>query len=218
MDTASTIRLYGIPGCGKTILSSTIIENVFQHCINDPGKVVAYFYFDFNDLQKQIPELMVRSLICQLSQKCVEVPESLESLFSACENGRRHPSLDALLDVLQQMIQEYPQPYIIFDAVDECKDRVELRGILEQMTRWQPDKLHLLVTSRKEREIQISLESFIEDQNIICLQSRLVDDDIQKYVRKRLCEDVSLRKWQKDSDVRHEIEAALMNGAHGMYA
>jgi ATP/maltotriose-dependent transcriptional regulator MalT len=131
----------------------------------------------------------------------VEVPANLESLFSSYENGRRHPSLDDLLDVLQQMIQEYPQSYIILDAIDECKDRVELTGILEQMIKWQPDKLHLLVTSRKERKIQISLESLIEDQNIICLQSRLVDDDIQKYVRKRLFEDESLRHWQKDFQI-----------------
>jgi hypothetical protein len=27
--------------------------------------VTAYFYFDFNDTQKQDPELMLRSLLCQ---------------------------------------------------------------------------------------------------------------------------------------------------------
>ncbi|KFY95523.1 hypothetical protein V500_02750 [Pseudogymnoascus sp. VKM F-4518 (FW-2643)] len=216
-DAASIIWLYGIPGSGKTILSSTIIQDVFQHCIGDPGKVVAYFYFDFKDEQKQTPELMVRSLICQLSQKCVKIPVSLELLFSSCENGQRSPSLDSQLDVLQQMIREYPQCYIILDALDECKDRAELMGILNQITSWQLDKLHVLVTSREERDIQNSLESLVQDQNIICLQSRLVDSDIQKYVRKRLLDDASLRKWQNDTDVQHEIEAALMSGPRGMF-
>lgn len=100
-DDASILWLYGIPGCGKTILSSTIIQDLFQHCVDDPGKVVAYFYFDFNDLEKQIPELMVKSLICQFSQKCVRIPASLETLFTSCEYGQRYPSLDSLLDVLQ---------------------------------------------------------------------------------------------------------------------
>ncbi|CAN9450612.1 unnamed protein product [Alternaria alternata] len=64
--TASRLWLYGIPGCGKTILSSTIIENLLQYCHDDTNIVTAYFYFDFNDTQKQDPELMLRSLLCQL--------------------------------------------------------------------------------------------------------------------------------------------------------
>ncbi|KAH9208850.1 hypothetical protein DL95DRAFT_272541, partial [Leptodontidium sp. 2 PMI_412] len=65
---ASTVWLHGIPGCGKTILSSTLLENVLEYSAGDPGKAVAYFYFDFNDLAKQDPSLMIRSLISQLSQ------------------------------------------------------------------------------------------------------------------------------------------------------
>ncbi|OBT82577.1 hypothetical protein VE02_08684 [Pseudogymnoascus sp. 03VT05] len=197
-------------------LSSGYMD-VFQHCISDPGKVVAYFYFDFNDLQKQSPELMVRSLICQLSQKCVRIPTNLDLLFSSCDNGHQNPSLDSQLDVLQQMIQEYPQCYIILDALDECKDRAELMDIINQISGWQLDNLHVLVTSREEREIQNSLQSLIEDQNTICLESKLVDVDIQKYVRTRLLGDADLKKWQKSSDVQYEIEAALMNGPRGMF-
>jgi len=55
---SSFLWLHGIPGCGKTILSSTVIEDILQHCTNDPGKAAAYFYFDFKDPQKQSSELM----------------------------------------------------------------------------------------------------------------------------------------------------------------
>jgi hypothetical protein len=34
---ASRLWLYGIPGCGKTILSSTIIEHLLQHCHGTPA-------------------------------------------------------------------------------------------------------------------------------------------------------------------------------------
>jgi len=160
---------------------------------------------------------MVRSLISQLSQQCVKVPATLEALFSSCENGQRQPSLDTLLEVLHQTMQEFPQSYIILDALDECADRDELMGILERMAKWQLEKLHLLVTSRKEQDIERSLECIVERQNIICLQSKVVDKDIYTYVRQRLSNDKSLRKWQNNPDVRHQIETALMKGAHGMY-
>ena len=199
-------------------MSSSILQNILQYCAGDPGKVVAYFYFDFNDAQKQSPELMVWSLISQLCQQCVKIPATLETLFSSCENGQRQPSLDALLEVMLYVMQEFPQSYIVLDALDEYTDRAELMAILERMAGWKLDQSHLLVTSRKERDIKISPESIVDIQNTICLQSELVDRDISTYVCQRLSDDKSLSKWQKDPDIRHEIETALMKGAHGMDA
>jgi Cdc6-like AAA superfamily ATPase len=216
-DSASFLWLYGIPGCGKTILSSTIIQNLLQRCEHDPGIVLAYFYFDFNDAQKQNSELMLRSLICQLSQQCVSIPVSLGTLFCSCDSGQRQPSTDALTEVLRQIIQEYPQAYIILDALDECSERTDLTDTLETMAGWQLQNLHVLVTSRRERDIENSLETFIDQQNTICFQSELVDKDIQKYVRQMLSNDKRLSKWGKDPALRKEIEAALVKGAHGMY-
>jgi hypothetical protein len=49
--------------------------------------VTAYFFFDFNDAQKQDPELMLRSLLCQLLRRSVVIHKSVNALFSSCENG-----------------------------------------------------------------------------------------------------------------------------------
>jgi hypothetical protein len=158
----------------------------------------------------------VRSLISQLSQQCIKIPTSLETLFTSCETGQRQPSLDALLEVLHSMIEGFPQSYIILDALDECTDQAELLAILETIAKWKLNELHILVTSRKERDIETSLESIVDTHNIICLQGKLVDKDIFTYVHQRLSDDKSLAKWQKDPDIRLEIETALVKGAHGM--
>jgi hypothetical protein len=153
-NASSFVWLYGIPGCGKTILSSTVTQDILFYCANDPGKVVAYFYFDFTDADKQKPELMVRSLVSQLSEQCIKMPLALEALYSSSDKGNRRPSLEALMNVLQQMLQEFPQSYLILDALDECGDRPELMRILEQMAGWQLEEMRVLVTSRKERDIE----------------------------------------------------------------
>jgi hypothetical protein len=160
---------------------------------------------------------MIRSLIVQLSQQCVKIPATLETLHSSCENGQRQPPLYALLEVLQDTIHQFPQVYIVLDALDECIDRAKLMSILEGIAGWQLDKLHLLVTSRKERDIESSLECLVEDRNVICLQSKLVDEDIRRYVHQRLSTDKGLKKWQRDPDIVREIDTALMKGAQGMY-
>jgi hypothetical protein len=51
---------------------------------------------------------------------------------------------------------------------------------------------------------------------MICLQSKTVDQDIRKYVHRRLSNDKDLQKWQKDSAVVCAIELTLMEGANGM--
>ncbi|KAF1933118.1 uncharacterized protein M421DRAFT_24692, partial [Didymella exigua CBS 183.55] len=214
---ASRLWLYGIPGCGKTILSSTIIEHLLQHCHNDTSTVTVYFYFDFNDTQKQDPELMLRSLLCQLLQRSVVIPKGVDALFSSCKNGQQQPSLRALLDVTRQVAQEFAHVYVVVDALDECTQRSELMNMLETVAGWRLDNLRLLMTSRKERDIENSLEEFIKDDDTICLQGDVVDQDIQLYVQQRLRVDKGLAKWNKDAAVRQEIEDVLMGGARGMF-
>jgi hypothetical protein len=192
------------------------LQDVHQHCQDDPGKFIAYFFFDFNDLKKQDPEMMVRSLLCQLSQQSIKIPASLDSLFSSCESGQRQPSIRALMDALQSMIQDLPQIYIMLDALDECAQRVDLMEMFEMMMKWKAPNLHILLTSRREREIERSLEGCIDPQNSICLQSEVVDKDIQHYVQQRLLDDKTLRKWGKDIALRQEIQRALIEGSKGM--
>jgi hypothetical protein len=214
---ASRLWLYGIPGCGKTILSSTIIEYLLQHCQDDSRMVTAYFYFDFNDVQKQDPEMMLRSLLRQLLQRSVTIPKDVDALYSSCDNGQRRPSMHALLEVMRQAMQEFTQVYVVLDALDECTQRSELMDILEAVAGWKLDNLHLLMASREERNIESSLESYIDERDTVCLQRDVVDQDIQRYVQQRLRDDKGLAKWNKDAAIREEIEAALMRGAQGMY-
>jgi hypothetical protein len=214
--TASRLWLYGIPGCGKTILSSTVVEHLLQYCHDNTNIVTAYFYFDFNDTQKQDPELMLRSLLCQLLQRSVVIPKGVDALFSSCENGQRKPSSHALLQVTKEAAQEFTQVYVILDALDECTQRSELMDMLETVAGWQLDNLHLLMTSRKERDIERSLEEYIREEDTVCLQRDVVDKDIQRYIQQRLRVDKGLAKWNRDAVVRQEIEDALMGGARGM--
>jgi hypothetical protein len=215
-NVASRLWLYGIPGCGKTILSSTIIEHLLQHCNENTSMVTAYFYFDFNDTQKQDPELMLRSLLCQLLQRSDVLPKGVDALFSSCENGNRQPSLHALLEVTRQAAQAFTQVYAVLDALDECMQRSELMDMLETMAGWQLENFHMLMTSRKERDIESSLEDYVKEEDAVCLQRDVVDQDIQRYVEQRLRDDKGLAKWNKDAAIRQEIEEALMHGARGM--
>lgn len=194
------------------VYSSTIIQNVMLHCQSDPALAIGFFYFDFNDTEKQNLVNLIRSLIMQLSTQSVNTPSALNTLYSRNHDGQRQPTTDDLMLTLQQMLEEFRQVFIVLDALDECTEREELMQFVDSIIGWKIEKLHLLTTSRRETDITENLEPLTTGQ--IPIQNETVNADIQTHVRERLQNDPKLRKWP--AKVQMEIETALMNGAHGM--
>ena len=126
----SFLWLHGIPGCGKTILSSTIIED-----LDKSASSRALLYFDFNDTGTQSLDNMIRSLISQLYHKREDTRKPLDSLFSSCDDGRRQPTTESLCETLQNMFQQVDEVDIVLDALDECRTRKGTRnqGLLSWM-------------------------------------------------------------------------------------
>jgi hypothetical protein len=204
----SFLWLHGIPGCGKTILSSTIIKHLVD---THPDQLLLYFYFDFTDAGKQTLDNVLRSLISQLYHKCKDTQKLLDSLFSSCDNGRRQPTCELLCKVFLQMISQVKEIYIVLDALDECRTR---KGpLLEGLLAWiqslldlEQRNLHLLVTSRPEHDIGFVLRKLVQsDEDIVPIQSDLIEDDIRSYIHTRVRTGNRLKRWRSRPDVLDEI-------------
>ena len=210
----SFLWLYGTPGCGKTILSSTILQNVLVECEAKTTSAVLYFYFDFNDAEKEPHEKMIRSLISQLS-RC-SVTSALQDLYSSCMKGGRQPAFEVLLETLRRMMESLGDIYVVIDALDECTEREQLLTDLEEMASWKDVGLHMLATSRRETDIEESLNLLSDERNRISIQSALINADIRTYTYDRLQNDRKLRRWLKHPEVQLEIENTLVEKAAGM--
>jgi hypothetical protein len=194
------------------VSSSTIIQDLIGHCKSNPSFAMAYFYFDFRDRGKQSHEHLLRSLVTQFSDQCPSTLEALEKLYSSNQGGRWQPAVNALSTALGDIIRNFHQTYIVVDALDECTDRETLLGLIEEIINWKINTLHILVTSRKEREINECLKALVSNQ--IDIQSSLVATDIQIHVHEQLRKDPRFRKWSEK--VLTEIETELTERAHGM--
>ena len=73
------------------------------------------------------------------------------------------------------------------------------------------------MTSRKERDIEDVFTKFTDSISMIHLQSSHVDPDIRVYINARLLGDRKLEKWQKDNEIKAEVENVLTQKAHGTY-
>ena len=213
-DKAQLMWLYGKAGCGKTVLSSTIITEVLA--FQSDVVAVAYFYFDFNNAEKQDPDKMICSLITQLHAQSMKECKPLTTLFSLCKDGQQRPDPDDLLRVLEAMMQSFDKTYIILDALDECSNRHELLEKIEMIQSWQLPKLHMLLTSRSLVDIEEALKPMTNSQSRICIQSAAVNADIELYVTQRLRTDRRLKRWQNHAKAQREIKITLKEKADGM--
>lgn len=105
-DEASLLWLYGIPGCGKSVLSATIIENLQQTRTNVGDKHVAtiYYYFTFRYPAFQTVSNMLRSLLAQLLHVYDLLPSAIETLHASGTHGYTDVSQKALLDALKKVV------------------------------------------------------------------------------------------------------------------
>ncbi len=135
--------------------------------LNDTGRaLMAYFYFDFRDVDKQKLQNLLPSLLIQLSARSDSCCDTLSHLYSSHDRGVRKPNDRTMIECLQTMLNldgQYPT-YIILDAIDECplrssvgSPREEVLDFINELVGLQLPNVHICVTSRAEVDIQTIL-------------------------------------------------------------
>jgi hypothetical protein len=85
------------------LFSSSIIQHIVS--LRDAGKAsMAYFYFDFRDVDKQKLCDVLPSLLVQLSARSDARCDKLYQLYSADDRGVQKPSDRAMEECLKQML------------------------------------------------------------------------------------------------------------------
>jgi hypothetical protein len=201
--------LYGLAGCGKTILSMTILDHLLQI---DTFTTLAFF-FDFSDAKKQKLEDLLRSLAVQLYHTGSEAARRLDSLFTSHNDGGRQPDTTTLLACVDTMIQTAGKVFIIIDALDECTAREELLQWLKHLA---PRKAQLLITGRPEAEFQREIPRLLDERNCVLLNKQAVNADICSYVEATLKKKPDFVDKKLSLNMLEEIRDKIGNRANGM--
>lgn len=204
--------LYGIPGCGKTVLCSSVIEHVKALCGEGTTDGYAYYYFDFNNERKQKLEGLLFSILAQLSRQTANLPEEVQRLHDESTRHQQQPSLSNLIETIFLLIGRFRRVYIVIDALDECTERENLLEFINQIVKQKAQNAGILVASRWEQDFVTELEGITT--NSLCVQDARTEDDIRLFVQNRLMRDPKLKK--RPEYVKREIEHLLVDGAAGM--
>jgi len=184
---------------------------------------MAYFYFDFKDVDKQKLQDFLPSLLIQLSARSDPCCDILSRLYSSHDRGVRKPDDRAMIECLQEMLtlDEQRPTYIILDAIDECplrssvgSPREEVLDFINELVGLQLPNVHICVTSRPEVDIQVILGPLAPHPVSLHNQSGQ-KQDIADYVRSFVETDRRMRRWRdEDKDL---VIKTLPKKADGMY-
>ena len=202
-------------------LSSSVIQDIIA--LRDTGGAsMAYFYFDFRDVDKQKLHNLLPSLLVQLSARSDSCCDILSQLYSAHDRGVHKPNDRAMIESLKKMlaIEGQGPTYIILDAVDECpitssvpSPREEVLDLVDELVGLHLPNLHICVTSRPELDIQVVLEQLAACPVSLHDESGQKQDIIE-YVRAFVYSDRRMQRWRdEDKDL---VINTLSEKADGM--
>jgi len=211
--------LHGMAGAGKTVLCSTVIEDLksqVSQCQDDNVRL-AYFYFDFRDSRKQSVEDLFCSLLRQLVSDSASLPSSVTQLYEEYADKNHRPKLSELYSTLQHTVALCDRVYLVLDALDEAADRESLLDTLLEFMEATNRRVNILFSSRQEKDIEKSFYSAQRDTlHTLALGDYAfrVKKDIEEFIEKQLDVDRRFAKFKRERDL---IRRALLNGAEGMY-
>jgi hypothetical protein len=190
---------------------------------HDAGSaILAYFYCDFRDEDKQNRRNLVLSVISQLFSQSNLYCDVLSRIYSAQDDGARKPSDETLTKCLTEMLSLPVQSpvYLIVDALDECPNntgmptsREEVLDLVKNLVGLCLPNLHICATSRPEVDIQSTLEPLTSLRVSLHHQSGQ-KKDIVDYVNSVVYSDSKMRRWRQED--RKVVIETLSEKADGM--
>ncbi|KAK2839316.1 hypothetical protein FQN49_006260 [Arthroderma sp. PD_2] len=215
----SVLWMYGKPGSGKTVLTSSIIEHLREEYDSQADVLLSYFYFDFGTPAKQSTTNCLRYLLSRLVAKTPEVPTELRDLYvKNCNFGSETPGLSDLIAIFKLFAESkgVESVFIAIDALDECPNdnRQELLDFLQIISTWAPSNLHIWLTSRPESDIKEALLP-IPTITSVPVGGTSVTHDINHYIQTQLSSEPKLKKLPMK--LKSEIQRKLIADADGMF-
>ncbi|OQO04880.1 hypothetical protein B0A48_07897 [Cryoendolithus antarcticus] len=189
------VWINGKSGCCKTILCSTIIDDVYKRVKDRDDSSFAYFYLTFSDDKRQSYQALLISLVYQLlecqNEANVDIPKDLQSAYE-----KRYRSTEILEGALLTLLRQRNISYIVIDALDECPENDDVRSRLLQ---------GLTTLSMMDHETVFEIP----------IKDRAVNDDVATYIADQITRDAKLARM--DAIVGGNVQRVLNESAGGMF-
>lgn len=199
----------GMPGAGKTVLASVIIDHLtkVQAYLRPEGAHrIAFLYMSHKE--RCSTAQLIGSIIRQIIAKGRELPGAVCQLWECCSQGTQDATEGKLKNALREVVNGSSGIFLIIDALDEClpDDRLRLLGMLPELA-----ELSIIVTSRQLDDFRDVSRGFTK----VSVQANDADLDIfidnQFDNHSRL-----LRLEEHDANIRRNVKHQIKHKCGGV--
>ena len=185
-QSSSTLWCPGIPGSGKTTLSSLVVDKLRADIATNPSIGLAGIYCSYQSTQSTVDLMgsIIRQLLDPLDIEPPSTPLTLEKIRAA----------------MPKILISYSNVILVIDALDECEGKVALMKELQELMQNIPNGssemlIHLFVTGR--HSVISDVERLLKPA--FQLEIRSKDDDVRKFLQQILHEHGQLSQWVVES-------------------
>ncbi|KAJ7814599.1 hypothetical protein B0H14DRAFT_2375859 [Mycena olivaceomarginata] len=199
----------GIPGAGKTVLASVVVDNLRTN-LEGPDTGVAVIYLNHKESDAQSPSNLLAGVWRQLVFR-KSISPTMHRLYETHREQRTRPCLEETCSVLCSTVSKLSRVFIVVDALDECPEqqRDTLLRCLSALGR----TVSLMLTSRPH----INVEGIIPN-NLGILEIRANEDDMRRYIDAQMSKSSRLSKHIRNCPgLRAEIEGRIISRSGGMF-
>ena len=215
---SSCLFCSGIPGAGKTILTSLVINHL-ESRIAAIKPMVAYIFFDYKDQERQTVTAILRSLLRQVIESIGEIPQSIQHFYDARPPPKEENTMDEdqCTSLLEDLIRNEPRDtFLIFDALDECPDidhdSNEVRSRITSALKKLAIVGRLFITARPH----VHPATVIPD--CLRLDIRATNSDMCCYINTRIKQHKRLNRLVgSDPQLANLLNETLCRKANGMF-
>ncbi|EGX50328.1 hypothetical protein AOL_s00076g92 [Orbilia oligospora ATCC 24927] len=212
--------LSGIPGAGKTVMVSSIIESIIDEM--EDSDAIAFHYCDFKSKDSQTLDNILCSLIMQVSKQSASAFDILEEVYIKHNPDRSIGSCLGdcgvdLIQILSQVSMPYANLIIVVDGLDECTNRADLAQQLSRLPDIGPNPIKVLLCSRPEPDLENVLSAYDR------IEVAASKSDVQLYVALAVEDRIRSKKLRLGRprpgkpDMKPLIIDNLVEGCKGMF-
>ncbi|KAL8838546.1 MAG: hypothetical protein Q9170_002088 [Blastenia crenularia] len=214
MGGSTSLWCSGIPGAGKTVLASIVIQYVRSYIAESPNpeaSVLAYVYCSYDDPDQTSINLL-SSILCQILHQQSEMPQRITNLFRTHRSASTRPSFEEILNELKALPKDDQRLFLVIDALDECSDKNGTRTALLEALSSMDQNIRILVTSRTTADLIHHLPKAVH------IEINAKDDDIILYVQNRLTSERRMRRIiGGDVELCQTIISTIRKSTKGMF-
>ncbi|KAJ7453109.1 hypothetical protein FB451DRAFT_1565664 [Mycena latifolia] len=205
----NTLWCRGMPGAGKTVLASIVVDHLRTTDRSIPLTGVAVIYLNHQENEIQT----LANLLAGLSRQFSTYPSRpVRELYEKHREQHTRPSLEEVNLILRSTISDFDRVFIIVDAIDEYPEeqRYTLLRYLSSLTALRTT-VNLMVTSRPHINL-----SYVVGKPVY-LEIRAKEDDIRRYVAEILKSSRLSRHIMNCPSLQEEIEEKIVRRSDGMF-